>query len=248
MISLVTGKIGSGKTLHCVGMIVRHIAKGGTVYTNILLDWDAVARFIRRRYKRIPLRSQLVFVDLVEGADWHRRIAWGTPSLPVLVVWDEIHLFFNSRDWAKTAALHRDMLSFLSQSRKACVDVVFIAQVATTLEKQFRVQCEWEFYCRNVKDIQVPIFGTLPLNRMLLVQKDVETDKAMRRQLLPYDRGLFSLYDTRSFLDAQMREASEAVVRVQPVRLRGLPLWHRLWFWSGLATASTVVAKFHFFF
>ena len=232
MISLVTGKIGSGKTLHCVGKVIRHIAQGGTVYTNIRLNWDAVALVVRQRFRRIPERDQLRYLDLVECESWHQSIEWGSPGCPVLVVLDEIHLFFNARDWARTSAIHRPMLSFLSQSRKTDTDVVFIAQVATTLEKQFRVQCEWEFYCRNIKDIPVPLFGTLPLNRMLLVQKDVETDKATRRQIVAYDRGLWKCYDTRSFLDAQMREAERNAVRIPRRKLKRTPLLSRAAAWS----------------
>jgi hypothetical protein len=232
MISLVTGKIGSGKTLYCVGMIIRHIAQGGTVYTNIRLNWVAVALIIVQRFRRIAERDQLRELDLAECEKWHDSIEWGSPGSPVLVVLDEIHLFFNARDWAKTSAIHRPMLSFLSQSRKTDTDVVFIAQVATTLEKQFRVQCEWEYYCRNIKDIHVPLFGTLPLNRMLLVQKDVETDKATRRQILRYDRGLWKCYDTRSFLDAQMREAEKNAVRIPRRKLKRAPLLSRAAAWS----------------
>ena len=136
MISLVTGKVGSGKTLYCVGLAVEHIAKGGVVYTNIAFNRDALAAVIVKRYRRRMFPEQLRMVDLNAGPGWHDAIEFGNDGLPVLVLLDEIHLFFNSRDWAKTQALHSDMLSFLSQSRKVAVDVVFIAQVGTTLEKQ----------------------------------------------------------------------------------------------------------------
>jgi len=250
MISLVTGKIGSGKTLHCVGLILRHLAKGGTVYTNVDLVFSELARMARKRYRVILERDQLRTIDLVDCAEWHKVLEWGTPDLPVLVVLDEIHLFFNARNWNKTQTLHGDMLSFLSQSRKACVDVVFIAQVATTLEKQFRVQCEWEFYCRNVRDIQVPIFGTLPMNRMLLVQRDMETEKPMRRQLVRYDRDLFPCYDTRSMLDAQMRTAAEGTKRQPPRKLKRVPLLSVAAAWSlflGVLAGLTSLAWKAFF-
>jgi len=234
MISLVTGKIGGGKTLHCVGLMLRHLAKGGTVVTNVDLVWEAVARLAKIRHRVEVRPEQLVRIDLVDSAEWHVGIPWGTSVLPVLVVLDEIHLFFNARDWAKTQQLHRGMLSFLSQSRKCCIDVVFIAQVATTLEKQFRVQCEWEFYCRSVKDIKIPGLGTLPFNFMLQVKKDVETDKPVSREFRAYDRALFPLYDTRAFLDAQMRTASETATRVEPFKLKRFPLIPRSFWISGL--------------
>lgn len=242
MISLVTGKIGSGKTLHSLGLIVVHLSKGLTVYTNIALDFDEIAKLVARRYRKILVPAQLVYVDLVGNPSWQEQIIWGQPGAHVLCVWDEIHLFFNARDWAKTQKFHASMLSFLSQSRKACVDVIFIAQVSTTLEKQFRVQCEWEFYCRNLKDIPIPFFGALPINRMLLVQKDNESDKAISRKVLPYDRGLYPCYDTRSFLDAEMREAAENVQRIGRYPLKRVPPLSRKQFYALLVTILLVAA------
>ena len=232
MISLFTGKIGSGKTLRAVGEIVKHLAKGGFVYTNIELIFLEVQRLCRVRHRVVIQPEQLRSLAIEDVSRWHESIEWGVPGHPVLIVLDEIHLFFNSRDWAKTQALHKDMLSFLSQSRKACVDVVFICQAASTLEKQFRVQSEWEFYCRNVKDIRVPFLGTVPMNMMLCVKKDVENDKAVDRTFSSYDKALFPLYDTRAFLDQQMREAAEGAQRLAPLKLERVPLIPRRVVWS----------------
>lgn len=224
MICLVTGKIGSGKTLHCVGLIAAHLSKGLTVYTNINLVFTEIQRYVRLRYRRLIVEDQIQYVDLAANDRWNEQIEWGSPGEPVLVVWDEIHLFFNARDWSKTQKLHAQMLSFLSQSRKADVDVMFIAQAAATLEKQFRLQCEWEYYCRKLKDIPIPIFGSLPINRMLIVQKDMESDKAISRKVVPYDSRLWPSYDTRSFLDAEMRDAAGRVARRKAVQLEKIPL------------------------
>lgn len=224
MITLVTGKIGSGKTIFCVEKIIGHIANGGTVYTNIDLNWDNCKKLILKRYKVHAEDSQLQPIDLVKCAEWHKTISWGTRDLPVLCVLDEIHLFFNARDWSKTADLHRDMLSFLSQSRKACVDIIFIAQVATTLEKQFRVQSQYEFSCVNLKDLHIPLIGKLNFNKMLLTQKDNAEDAGrvvvLGRWVRSYDKELFPCYDTAAFLDANMREAAEQFARVPRVKLK----------------------------
>jgi len=223
MISIITGKLGGGKTLYCVGRMVEHLAKGGTIATNVDLVWQELVDLVKRRYRRILRPEQLMRVDLAECARWHAVIPWGVPEFPVLVVLDEIHLFFNARDWKKTEELHRDMLSFLSQSRKANIDVLFIAQVAATLEKQFRDQSEWEFYCRNLRDVHVPLLGRMPLNRLLLVQRDNNSQTVARRQIMNFDRALFPVYDTRSFLDGQMRELAKSAKRVPPFKLQRVP-------------------------
>jgi len=244
MIQLVTGKIGSGKTLHCVGRIVEHVARGGTVYTNVFIEPAALSKLIRKRYRRIVEPDQVRPLDLAECASWHDAIEWGTPELPVLVVLDEIHLFFNARDWRKTQEVHEAMLSFLSQSRKAAVDIIFICQSASTLEKQFREQCEAEFYCRSLREMHLPVLGKIPLNRILFVQRDYASGTVLRRQLLPYDRALFPVYDTRSFLDAAMREAAAKAVRIPPRRLKRVPLVT----WRTVAACGALLLAAVFFF
>lgn len=246
MITLVTGKIGSGKTLYTVGEIVKHVGRGGLVFSNIEIVHAELVKVVSKRFGVVPLPEQVRKINLVEDQAWHKQILWGTPDLPVLVVLDEIHLFFNARDWAKTQALHRDMLSFLSQSRKACVDVMFIAQVATTLEKQFRVQCEWEFYCRNLSDIQLPLVGRLPFRRLLLVQRDQESDKPVNRFLRKYDTELFPVYDTRAFLDGAMQQAAEVVDRFEGYKLeRARPAAGSGRLLLGMAGAALVAFLLH---
>lgn len=221
MIQLITGKIGGGKTVLAVEMMFDHLLKGGTVCTNIILIWPEVVKLgLRRRGVEIR-KEQYIYVDLNEDdKPWHMKIVWGTRRTPVKVFLDEVHLFFNSRDWQKTAQLHRDMLSFLSQSRKACVDVTFIAQVASTLERQFRVQCEWEIYVRNFKDIKIPIFGTLPFTRMLVTRKDNETNYVAQRDVRSYPVQIFPLYDTLEMLDSAMQDKAKGMKRVDALNLK----------------------------
>jgi len=219
MIQLVTGTIGSGKTLYCVGRAVDAVAEGLTVYSNIRLNFEEIAAVVLKRNRRIIRPEQVRFIDLIDQKNWHEVISWGSPGAHVLVILDEVHLFFNARDWSKTQKEHSEMLSFLSQSRKACVDVIFIAQVAATLEKQFRVQCEEEIYCRSLRTISIPILGTMPFNRMLLVRRDGQTNNPLSRSIKSYDKDLWPCYDTLSFLDRTMTEASDSRTRLSRYKL-----------------------------
>lgn len=242
MIRLVTGVVGSGKTLHSVGWAVEALADGRTIYTNIELNHQAISDLIRRRYRVIIEPDQIREVDLIADPNWHDNIEWGVDGYPVMVLLDEIHLWFNARDWSKTQKLHGDMLSFLSQSRKADVDVVFIAQVAGQLEKQFRDQCEWEFYFRALKSIKIPVLGVLPFNKVIMVQRNKENDKAISRSIHGYDKSLFGCYQTKSFLDAKMRSAAENHVRIPRRNLKRVPLISTSHLYALLITALIVTS------
>lgn len=237
MVSLHTGKMGSGKSHEAASKIVLKLSRGGYVYTNIRLNFDSVAELVRLRHRRRIRPEQIRYIDLIDDERWHQAIEWGVQGEPVLLVLDEIHLWFNARDWAKTEKLHRGMLDFLSQTRKAAIDIVFICQSATLLEKQFRVQAEWEFYFRSFQDIYVPIFGKLPFRLRLMVQKDVENDKVIRRKIGSYDRAIFGTYDTAAMLSKQMQEREAQVKRLEPLRLERVPFFSRrtkIGFWVTL--------------
>ena len=62
---------------------------------------------------------------------------------PVLYVIDEIHEFFNAREWMKTG---KHMLSYISQHRKLGDDVIAITQALSNVEKQLRVVAQ-EYIC-----------------------------------------------------------------------------------------------------
>ena len=223
MIQLITGKIGGGKTVLAVERMFQYMLDGGTVISNIELIWHEVVKLGLKKKGRHILPEQYVHLDLNDDSiPWHHKIPWGTKEMPVQVYLDEVHLFFNSRDWQRTAQLHRDMLSFLSQSRKACVDVSFIAQVASTLERQFRVQCEWEIYVRNFKDIKIPLFGTLPFQRMLVTKKDNETNYVAERTVRSYPQDIFPLYNTLDMLDDAMRDKAATAKIVEKRTMKRL--------------------------
>lgn len=236
MIQLITGKIGGGKTVLAVEKMFNHMLDGGTVVSNIDLVWAEVVKLGLKRKGRHIQREQYQRLDLNDDSTpWHHQIPWGTRDCPVHVYLDEVHLFFNSRDWQRTAQLHRDMLSFLSQSRKACVDVTFIAQVASTLERQFRVQCEWEIYVRNFKDINIPIFGRIPFQRMLVTKKDNETNYVAERIVRGYPQDIFPLYNTLDMLDDAMRDKAAHAVIVEQRKMSRVSRKERKRILEGLA-------------
>ncbi|NWK54252.1 hypothetical protein HW115_01410 [Verrucomicrobiaceae bacterium N1E253] len=219
MIQILTGKIGAGKTLHAVEFIYEALIEGRTIATNIELVYDKLA-YLALKEKGVLIREdQIIHLDLNADPNWHQSIPWGIVGKTVLVVLDEIHLFFNSRDYAKTDKNHRSMLSFLSQSRKACVDVLFVAQVASQVEKQFRNQAKNEIYINDFGNFHLPLVGRVPLRQNILTTKDLDTGMKMRVQKRDYPKKFFGAYNTYAFLDDDMQLASSKSERLEPYKL-----------------------------
>jgi hypothetical protein len=74
----------------------------------------------------------------------------------VLFVIDEIHTYFNARNWQSTG---EDALYYLSQHRKFGDDVICITQHTKQVETQFSRLAEFFYFCRNTRKLKLPIFG-----------------------------------------------------------------------------------------
>lgn len=218
MITIISGKVGGGKTYFATLAILEHLLKGGVVVTNINLIRSECFKWGLRR-GRVFRRSQIRIVDLNKNPDVHALIPFGTPDLPVLVALDEIHLFFNSRDWKATSTHHRDLLSFVSQSRKAGVDLLFIAQSSDTIDSQFREQAEISFFCTNL--------GKFTGIRSLAMraQLDRMSGEVLGFKIFWLDSQIFRCYSTLSFLDARMQQMERERVRIPPLKLQRVPFY-----------------------
>lgn len=211
--------------------IFDDLCAGRIVATNIALLWDPLADLALRLRGRILDPRQWFPVDLRSDKDWHRRIPWGTERGNVRVYLDELHLFFNSRDWQKTGSEHRNLLSFLSQSRKARVDCTFIIQEVTNLERQFRVLAEWEERIVPSNHLPLGVLGNCPIRFFFVCRRDTRSGETLQRNVRFYDPKFFSCYKTCDFLDDEMTKLAEDRPRIDPLRLKraGVRQWVVSW-------------------
>lgn len=224
MIQIVTGKLGAGKTLYTVMMMYASLCRGATVCTNIAVDWQEMASLALRQKRIVLDPSQLLKINPESDRNWQEKIPFGVDGSFVEVYLDEIHLFFNARDWAKTNTESRGLLSFLTQSRKARVNVTFIAQEITTIEKQFRVLAEWELYIVSSAHIPLGPLGTLPFKFFICSQRDAQNGILIKKSLKGYRKEFFRLYGSFTFLDSEMQTLSEKAVYVNRFKLRKIAL------------------------
>lgn len=218
MIEIFEGKIGGGKTYSAVARILERFSRGWHVWTNIELVPSGVDKALRKLYwKRF---NEGLFHPVVNAARWDSEVLWGIPEAPTMVVIDEAHLWFNSRDWAKAS---RAMLAFLSLSRKVCVDVIFITQHAENIDAQFRRQALHIYRYRNMGDTGIPVLSWIFAGKIVQLSVDYGGE-ILEQRVLPLKKEIFQAYDTRSLPDADMREKGEnGLARIHPLPVAKAP-------------------------
>lgn len=219
MIQIITGKLGAGKTLYSVMSLFELLCLGRTVCTNIAIDWSECCALARSKHRVILNPDQYIKLDPGIDRNWHEKIPFGVSGSFVEVFLDEIHLFFNARDWARTNSENKSLLSFLTQSRKARVNVTFICQEITTLEKQFRVLAEWELYVVSSDHIPLGGLEKLPIKFFIVSQRDAQNSIMIKKRFKSYSKTYFKLYGSFTFLDAEMNALARNALHVDQFKL-----------------------------
>ena len=193
MIEIFQGRIGGGKTYNAVIRMAAHMNRGGHVFTNIELKWDGFDKLCRKSFKFIPKSEQFHVLTTEQIPSVHKCIAAGSMNCPVLVVVDEAQLWFNSRNWAKTDT---GLLTFLTQSRKVSVDMIFITQAASNIDRQFRVlgQYVWAF-----KDLK-KFLDFLPWPLVMVLQFDIDASTLLKWYVINKSQLVYDAYNTNALL------------------------------------------------
>ncbi|MBB5349878.1 hypothetical protein HNR46_000099 [Haloferula luteola] len=239
MIQFVTGTLGAGKTFHSMRLLMEGLAGGKTVVTNIDVDREKVFRRVAIHHRRKLEEDQLRVIDVEETPDWESEIPYGEAEGTVLVVMDEAHLFYNSRDWAETASKHKRLLSFLTQSRKAGVDVIWITQSGGNVDKQFRELAEWQLAIVNARHLPLGWLGAVPWQAYIVKRISVSGGYVVKKSWHSYDSWIKGTYRTQALLDSTMRGLAERaewlglrklskVGLLEQARLRWLDWWPQI--------------------
>lgn len=200
MIAIYEGKIGGGKTYLAVCRILAHLAKGGTVFTNVELRFEGVAAWLKNEHGLELDPDAIRILNEDESWSFHKYLRAGQ-EINTLCVIDEAHLWFNARDHAVTAATKRELITFLSQSRKLKVDCVFIVQSADNLDAQFRRLAQEIWRMKDLQRFRVPLLGiSYPWPHTLAFRLDNGNFQIMERKLLRREKGIFEAYNTNALL------------------------------------------------
>ena len=217
MIYVITGKIGGGKSLLALTKILEHLSKGGCVFSNFTFNLAAIDTYMRKHFRRRLVANQLNYHDFEVEPEFQNAVFFGVPELPVLVICDEAQLYFNQAESARLQSRMMRLVSFLTQSRKCSVDVIFVTQHDTTIWAQLRHQALFGYKCRDMRVVTLPFVGQIASLGLCWVKFDILSGEIMERGRTPLSKELFGLYDTRQMYDSQMRDLQAKARIWQPV-------------------------------
>lgn len=160
-IYIVTGKLGSGKTLSAVGKAFDYLRKGKRVATNIDLYPEAVLRKTKRNVDvtRIPDKPRVQDFEALGTADGKSVDEYNEEDFGLLLL-DELGSWLNTRAWNDPE--RRELIEWFIHARKYHWDVILIVQDVSMIDKQVRdALCEHLVLCRRLDRLMVPIVGRL---------------------------------------------------------------------------------------
>ena len=157
----VTGKLGSGKTLACVGRIRDALIQGRPVATNLDINLDKLVGKKAKSSTLYRLPDKPTAADLYalgSGNDGYDEEMNG------LLVLDECGTWFNAREWNDKD--RRGLIDWLLHARKFGWDPYFLIQEVTMMDKQVRKSLlEMVVYCRRLDRLTVPLLD--PIHKLI---------------------------------------------------------------------------------
>lgn len=179
MIETYEGRLGGGKTYSAVQRIIDYLAHGGVVATNINLQLDpwhdpaygeqaGLREVLRRRGWELQPGQVIILADdefepftgsagktihLSKIQMFWKHVPRGTPKKPSLVVIDEAHFHFPQSGYRN---LPQEVVNFLTLSRHACTDIIFISQHIKNMWTQMSRLAQYRWQFRDMKKFGVP--------------------------------------------------------------------------------------------
>lgn len=222
MLEVFTGKLGGGKSYHAVKRAVAQFLRGGCVVTNVGLNVEAVREHLSKRYNRVfnPDALRIIPDEYEEmevggkrilvhcAVNFHKYVPAGSQDLPVLVIIDEAHLYFNSRDFAVSDRTSRELFKYITQSRKLGNDIIMITQDYRNLDAQFIRMLQYLWTFRDLDRYRIlglpwpsawPLVGGIFPN-ILAQQLDLDGKTILKTEPGRRDGEIFKLYSTNQLL------------------------------------------------
>lgn len=198
MISVYSGTPGSGKSAHLARDVRRALnaREPRLVIANFALAPDAPVRQ-RDTFVHVP-NSELDAGRIRATCDrWWRSHDFHEER--ILFALDEVQMLFNSREWGQKGNRRMEWLELLSQSRKAGMRVVLVAQNLMMIDNQFRMLVEYDVMHRKVSNhgtfgwlLGLPFMGRLVATNTIYVPVKTKIES----EFMVLSKRDFRMYDS----------------------------------------------------
>lgn len=221
-IYLVSGKLGSGKTLVSVARIRDALMAGRRVATNLDLNLEGL---LPRRWKaascvRLPDKPGVGHLEALGCGNESRD-----ESVNGLIVLDELASWLNARTYQDKTRMA--VIDWLLHSRKHGWDVMFICQHIEQIDKQIRTSLvEYLVSCRRTDRLKIPFVGGLvrslsagylkgnmPQVHVATVRYGVDVNAIVADRWIYRGRDIYGAYDTRQVF---VEDAEQALYSYLP--------------------------------
>jgi len=156
---IVTGNLGSGKSLVAMGRMRDYLEAGRRVATNVNVQ---VENLVSGNHKRNIVRTpdhptaDYLWDQLGIGSDSRDEKTFG------MLMIDEVGTWLNSREWKDKDGQRQRVIEWFLHSRKRRWDVYLIVQSLNMIDKQVRESiAEHVVICRRLDRLPIPMFGWL---------------------------------------------------------------------------------------
>lgn len=146
MILFHEGWPGSGKTYDAVQKVIDNLKRGRKIYSNIEGFDDPKHREALKCMSGLDdlnFNNQLVFLKKDEIYNF-----WTFVEKQSLVIIDEAHKFYNSRNWQSKG--NNDFADWCSTARHDGIDLILITQDVGKVEGQVRSLAEWTYRYKKI--------------------------------------------------------------------------------------------------
>jgi len=197
MILCYQGSPGSGKTYDAVNRVIENLKRGRVVYTNIDGLDDSLNREVIKVLTNLDdfeLSKRLVYLTSDQICCFWKHVKSGS-----MIVIDEIHKWFNSRDWQSQK--NREFADWASTHRHQGYDVIMVTQNIQKVDSQVRSVVEFTYEYRKLN-----MFGSWVNNRYICYafMGGEATGKPMGKNTKSYDKKIFSAY--KSYVAGDRKE------------------------------------------
>ena len=204
-ISIYEGHVGGGKTFSAIHGIIRHLASGRYVRTNVQLNIEPIRALLQKKYRWDLQPRQLELFDgggtlkplekfpvakVREDGTWDEQLT--------LIVIDEAHLFLPQHGY-KSKEL-QEWGDYLSHVRKYGHKYVFITQDAALLYNACRRQATQFVHFRDMNKLTILGIRSPSQSIRQLYYMPSNLRDPIETTYIPKDKRIFGCYNSASLI------------------------------------------------